>query len=475
MNKRVLSLTLVLIMCLSLLPMTALAADTPSSWAETDVNKAIAAKLVPQALQSNYSQVITRAEFTALAVALYETVTGKEITERTKFNDTTDINVEKAASIGVVSGVGNNNFSPNTGLTREQAATMLSRLADSVGKPLTKQAATFADNGSISSWALEAVGQIQAAGVMSGVGNNTFAPKNDYTREQSIMTVLRLYDVVKGGSAQTTTPAISYKDYGVSSLIKIPDFGEVIGVKCIGEKVEAYSASYYYTYRYSFPEEGWVKKYDEAIRQAGFEWGPYSSAKTDGEMLAHENRTGEKRNINWKDSNDTWVYLYSKQENGAGVSFIELRIQVPVANITSTNVYSTIQTFAQEKGYAVYDNYPEVPDLGAIFGITPVSHEAVTSKIYSYRYDLTDLGEAAKRVLNLSYTSANTAMDHYWEILVECGFTKTLKHNIGGDNQIYYEGYGYSITWTIPAIKDSNYLGGHSYISPNCSLIIQKL
>jgi hypothetical protein len=40
-------------------------------------------------------------------------------------------------------------------------------------------------------------GQMQATGIMGGVGNNTFAPKDPYTREQSIITIMRLYDVVK--------------------------------------------------------------------------------------------------------------------------------------------------------------------------------------------------------------------------------------------------------------------------------------
>jgi len=38
---------------------------------------------------------------------------------------------------------------------------------------------------------------MQATGIMGGVGNNTFAPKSDYTREQSIMTMMRLFDIVK--------------------------------------------------------------------------------------------------------------------------------------------------------------------------------------------------------------------------------------------------------------------------------------
>jgi hypothetical protein len=32
---------------------------------------------------------------------------------------------------------------------------------------------------------------------MSGVGDNKFAPADDYTREQSIFTMMRLFDLVK--------------------------------------------------------------------------------------------------------------------------------------------------------------------------------------------------------------------------------------------------------------------------------------
>ena len=167
----------------------------PSSWAADAVRAGIAAEIVHPSLRSNYQQPTTRAEFCSLAVALYENTKG-EIMGRSTFSDTNDINVQKAASIGVVGGVGNNLFDPDTQLTREQAAAMLARLADAIGKPFPKYAATFSDNSAISSWALEAVGQVQEAGIMGGVGDNRFAPKDPYTREQSIVTIMRLFDVV---------------------------------------------------------------------------------------------------------------------------------------------------------------------------------------------------------------------------------------------------------------------------------------
>jgi len=176
---------------------TAGTSETPSSWAAPQVNAAIAAGIVPEALQSKYTTAITRAEFCALAVALYEKVTVREITERVQFSDTTDVNVEKMAALGVVSGVGDDKFSPDSYMTREQAAAILSRLATAIGKSLTGQAPAFADNDSISSWSFDAVGQMQATGIMGGIGNNAFSPATDYTREQSIITIMRLFDIVK--------------------------------------------------------------------------------------------------------------------------------------------------------------------------------------------------------------------------------------------------------------------------------------
>ena len=98
--------------------------------------------------------------------------------------------------MGIVNGVGNGNFNPNGQLTREQAAVMLARLANVIGQPLPQSTPTFADNAQISSWAFEAVGQAQAVGIMGGVGDNRFAPSGDYTREQSIVTILRLFELL---------------------------------------------------------------------------------------------------------------------------------------------------------------------------------------------------------------------------------------------------------------------------------------
>jgi len=199
MKRKLISIILILVLCIGL-SVSAFAenSEQPSIWAAANVNLAIERNLVPPLLQSRYTQAITRAEFCALVVVLYENIK-EEITGREMFTDTNDINVEKAAYIGVVAGVGNNNFDPDAPLTREQAAVMLGRLAIALGNPLTTIASTAIDRNEFSSWAVEAIGQIQAAEIMGSTSTtaNVFSPRDPYTREQSIITILRLYDIVK--------------------------------------------------------------------------------------------------------------------------------------------------------------------------------------------------------------------------------------------------------------------------------------
>ena len=225
----------------TILAMTAAPAVSagPSGWAQENVTRAIGLGLVPASFQSNYQQPTTRAEFAALAVTLYETVTGSVIAGRLTFSDTNDLSVQKAAFIGVVQGVGNNRFNPGGTLNRQEAATMLSRLAEAVGSPLPNSqfSAAFSDMGGVAPWARVAVGQVQEAGIMQGTGNNMFSPTGSYTREQSIATMLRLFDsLMQGGSsAPAQTPAAPQEVEGVYiGTYRNAQYGEYFTLKSDG-------------------------------------------------------------------------------------------------------------------------------------------------------------------------------------------------------------------------------------------------
>jgi|GEM_PF-5648366 len=166
----------------------------PTVWASEQVSRAIYLDLVPPELQSSYTAPITRAEFASLAVNVYEALRG-EISGRVSFTDTNIEVVEKAAYVGIVSGVGEGRFDPAATLTREQAAVMLSRLANALGRPFDRAVIGFADCAEISSWAISGVEGVVSAGIMSGVGENRFAPQYLYTREQAIVTIVRVLEI----------------------------------------------------------------------------------------------------------------------------------------------------------------------------------------------------------------------------------------------------------------------------------------
>lgn len=135
---------------------------------------------------------ITRAEFVKIlagvAGADSEALSGKT----TGFTDVEPGSwyapyVAWAVENGVTSGTAETTFAPNDNITREQMATMIYRYAQKVGfaLPETQPAVTFGDASAFSAWAADAIGAMQRAGIINGVGNNLFAPADNATREQA--------------------------------------------------------------------------------------------------------------------------------------------------------------------------------------------------------------------------------------------------------------------------------------------------
>lgn len=169
--------------------------NNASSWAQESIARADELGLLPDSFRSRYNRNTTRAEFALIAITLYEHF-NQPITGRITFNDTTDTHVEKAAYLGIVTGIGDNLFDPNAPITREQAAVMLDRLIFFFGYDSHNVAPRFDDSREISPWAFLSVGHIQARGIIGGIGDNLFAPQSFYTIEQSIVTIMRIFDML---------------------------------------------------------------------------------------------------------------------------------------------------------------------------------------------------------------------------------------------------------------------------------------
>ncbi|MEE0777050.1 MAG: S-layer homology domain-containing protein, partial [Bacillota bacterium] len=94
--------------------------------------------------------------------------------------------VKWAVEQKITNGVSETKFAPEEKITREQMAAMMYRYAAAMKVALPEgDGSKFSDDGKISSYAKEAVYSMKAAGILGGMGNNTFAPKGNATRAQA--------------------------------------------------------------------------------------------------------------------------------------------------------------------------------------------------------------------------------------------------------------------------------------------------
>ena len=194
-----------------------------SDWAKEELAKADELGLIPDILDgADLTADITRAEFAAVSVKVYEALSGTPALPAVAnpFTDTSDAEILKAYNIGAVNGTSATTYSPNDLLNREQAAAMLTRVFKRVTLPgwtlatdaqfsldYTKPA-LFADDKDISDWAKDSVYFMAANNIINGVGDNKFAPKNitseeeangyaNATREQALIIAMRMVENLK--------------------------------------------------------------------------------------------------------------------------------------------------------------------------------------------------------------------------------------------------------------------------------------
>ena len=200
--------------------------STVSPWAQEQIAQAQSEGLIPSILQGkDLTAPISRAEFAAVAVTMYEKLGGDAVGySSVPFSDQDDIpnpeDVAKAYALGITNGTDNNMFAPNDNITREDLTTMLCRavkkngldgwtLENDAAYPLDISGVEpYADDADISDYARESVYYMTKIGVVNGMGDNMFMPKASTagenaliysmaTREQALVMSLR---VIENGS-----------------------------------------------------------------------------------------------------------------------------------------------------------------------------------------------------------------------------------------------------------------------------------
>ncbi len=107
--------------------------------------------------------------------------------------------VVTASSSGLVSGIDANNFGPDMPITRQDAATMISRAASIKGITLdAERDVEISDKEQISDYAKEAVETLYASNLLNGVGDGRFAPQDNMTRAQAAVIIANFLDRLEG-------------------------------------------------------------------------------------------------------------------------------------------------------------------------------------------------------------------------------------------------------------------------------------
>ena len=171
-----------------------------TDWFAAYVNRLSAAGIVSGDEKGDFNpdKLITRAEY----IKLLTDVTG--CYDASLVSDFDDVSPDKwysayiasARKSGFVSGY-NNKVDPDCNITRQDAAVMAVLAAESAGVLFDGgDEKAFDDSFEIASYALDSVIKLTRSGVISGMGNGSFAPKGQMTRAQAAVVICKLMEVL---------------------------------------------------------------------------------------------------------------------------------------------------------------------------------------------------------------------------------------------------------------------------------------
>ncbi len=167
--------------------------DTENHWADANIKY-----VYDHALMNGYEDgtfrpgnSITRAEFAAVMSRFLGLLPNQAAAAQ--FTDCTAHwalgYIGALAEKGIVGGVSETEFAPDSNITREQIAVILSRAFGLTAAETQK----YTDDADISSWAYDGVYSVRTAGYMTGDENGRFLPKSPATRAEVATIICRLH------------------------------------------------------------------------------------------------------------------------------------------------------------------------------------------------------------------------------------------------------------------------------------------
>ena len=179
-------------------------ADITSHWAKDDIDFAVSRGLLSGTGQTTFSPdtSITRGTFVT-ALGRLAGIDPAAFPSSGRFTDVAANAdyapfVEWAVSNGIINGTGENTFSPDAAVTRQQMASIIYLYAKKLSYklPVVREAENYTDADQIAGGSTDAVTAMQQAGIMNGKGEHRFKPRDNATRAETAAILRRFVEIV---------------------------------------------------------------------------------------------------------------------------------------------------------------------------------------------------------------------------------------------------------------------------------------
>lgn len=173
--------------------------DIGGHWGENSIKNAVKAGFVEGYEDGTFkpNQAVSRAEFVAMvnkALQLRDDNTVKLLFSDVKENAWYYKEIQKASYSRYINGISDASFMPNKTITRQEAATMLSRFLPESESGTEKSLDGYPDGSLLSNWAREAMAVLVDKGYITGHDDGNLSPRETLTRAEAAKIIVKILE-----------------------------------------------------------------------------------------------------------------------------------------------------------------------------------------------------------------------------------------------------------------------------------------
>lgn len=191
--------------------------DIKGHWAESYINEAVQKGFVQGYPDGTFipDKSVTRAEFTAMVnKALKNTATSSISFTDVPSNEWFYSDISKAVAATYVAGYDNNTFLPNSPITRQEAAVVISRIVPTYGS--SGNLSAYGDSSSVADWAYTAFQKVNGKQYIGAYDDGNLHPLDKLTRAQTAKIIC---DILNKETIVTNDPVVRSNNTTLSNTI----------------------------------------------------------------------------------------------------------------------------------------------------------------------------------------------------------------------------------------------------------------